>query len=180
MITSMKQYKYYVEQDERANGGKHNFLYMADEIEKYLMLIRRREYVFYLKKESPHNVIYKVYNKYLKYRIHKLGLKLGFGIPINCAGPGLRIDHYGFVAINSNAKIGKNCHIYGDITIGVKDPTNDAAPVIGDNVVIGAGARIIGPVKIVSNCMIGANAVVTHSFLEEGKNIAGVPAKVIN
>ena len=180
MITSLKQYKYYVGQDERVNGGKHHFLYIDDEIKKYLKFMRRREFVYFLNKKKPNSLVSKVYSHYLNYRLHKLGLKLGFGIPINCAGPGLRIDHYGFVAINSNAKIGRNCHIYGDITIGVKDPSNAAAPIIGDNVVIGAGARIIGPVKIASNCMIGANAVVTHSFLEEGKNIAGVPAKVIN
>lgn len=181
MITSFKQYKYYVEQDEQANGGKHRFLYIDDEIKKYLKIMRCREFVYYLNKKQPNNIAYKIYNHYLNYRLHRLGLKLGFGIPINCTGPGLRIDHYGFIAINSNAKIGKNCHIYGDITVGVKDPDNSvSAPIIGDNVVIGTGARIIGSVKIASNCIIGANAVVTHDFLKEGKNIAGVPAKVIN
>lgn len=179
MITSFRQYRYYVEQDEQANGGKHRFLYIGDEIKKYLKLMRCREYIYYLNKRKP-NAVLKIYDNYLRYRLHKLGVKLGFAIPINCAEPGLRIDHFGFVAINGKAKIGKNCHIYGDITIGQKSPDNDAAPIIGDNVVIGGGARIIGPVKIASNCMIGANAVVTHSFLEEGKNIAGVPAKVIN
>lgn len=48
-----------------------------------------------------------MYDAYLKYRIHRLGVRLGFGIPINAVGPGLRIDHFGFVAINGNAKIGK-------------------------------------------------------------------------
>ena len=61
-----------------------------------------------------------------------------------------------------------------------KSSNNDAAPVIGDNVVIDRGVHIIGTVKIASNCLIGANAVVTHSFLGEGKNITGVPAKVFN
>lgn len=49
MITSFKQYKYYVEQDEQANGGKHRFLYIGDEIKKYLKLIRCREYIYYLR-----------------------------------------------------------------------------------------------------------------------------------
>ncbi|NRO94306.1 Serine acetyltransferase [Lactobacillus helveticus] len=121
-----------------------------------------------------------MYDAYLKYRIHRLGVRLGFGIPINAVGPGLRIDHFGFVAINGNAKIGKNCHIYGDITIGQKGPNNSEAPIIRDNVIIGAGARIIGPIKIASNCVIGANAVVIHSVLEEGKTIVGIPARVLN
>lgn len=104
----------------------------------------------------------------------------GFNIPLNIVGPGLRIDHWGFLAISSDAKIGKNCHIFGDVTIGVKDNSGSKAPIIGDNVTIGAGARIIGPIKIANNCKIGANAVVTHSVLEEGKTIIGIPARVIN
>lgn len=179
MITSIKQYKYYIEQDEQVNGGGHHFLYICDEIKKYLKLLRRREFIYYLKKRKP-NLILKMYDCYLKYRLHKLGIRLGFSIPINCVGSGLRIDHFGFLAINQNAIVGKNCHIYGDITIGQKSPHNSRAPIIGNNVVIGAGARIIGPVTIASNCIIGANAVVTHSVLEEGKIIAGVPAKVVN
>ena len=75
-------------------------LYIGDEIKKYL------KFIFYLNKNNP-NVLLKMYDAYLKYRIHRLGVRLGFGIPINAVGPGLRIDHFGFVAINGNAKIGK-------------------------------------------------------------------------
>lgn len=101
MITSFRQYRYYVEQDEQANGGKHRFLYIGDEIKKYLKLMRCREYIYYLNKRKP-NAVLKIYDNYLRYRLHKLGVKLGFGIPINCAEPGLRIDHFGFVAIIVN------------------------------------------------------------------------------
>lgn len=82
------------------------YIYIGDEIKKYLKFIRRREFIFYLNKSNP-NVLLKMYDAYLKYRIHRLGVRLGFGIPINAVGPGLRIDHFGFVAINGNAKIGK-------------------------------------------------------------------------
>lgn len=75
-------------------------LYIGDEIKKYL------KFIFYLNKNNP-NVLLKMYDAYLKYRIHRLGVRLGFDIPINAVGPGLRIDHFGFVAINGNAKIGK-------------------------------------------------------------------------
>ncbi|WP_269153781.1 serine O-acetyltransferase [Limosilactobacillus balticus] len=91
----------------------------------------------------------------------------------------MRIDHWGGVAINGNAKIGSNCHIFGDVTIGVKDNLGSKEPQIGDNVTIGASARIIGPIKIASNCIIGANAVVTHSVLEERKTIVGIPGRVL-
>ena len=53
------------------------------------------------------------------------------------------------------------------------------APIIGKNVDIGFGAVIIGDVKIADNCVIGANAVVTKSFLEQGTVICGVPAREI-
>ena len=158
------------------NGG-HNFLYICDELKKYLKLLRKREYILYLAEKYK---VFRIYEFYLKYKMHKLGIKLGFNIPCNVTGPGLRIDHWGFIAISSDAKIGKNCHIFGDITIGVKDNSGLRAPILGDNVTIGAGARIIGPIKIASNCKIGANAVVTHDFLNEGKTIAGVPAKEID
>lgn len=49
MITSFKQYKYYVEQDEQANGGNHRFLYFGDEIKHYLKFMRCREYIYYLR-----------------------------------------------------------------------------------------------------------------------------------
>lgn len=179
MITSLKEYKYYIKQDELANGGKHRFLYIGDEIKLYLKYIRQREYISYLKHKKGKNFFLNICDGYLRYKIHKLGIKLGFGIPINCIGPGFRIDHFGFCAINSNAKIGKNCHVYGDVTIGQKNPNNALSPKIGDNVVIGAGARIIGPVVIASNCIIGANAVVVDSVMEKGKVVAGIPAKVI-
>lgn len=181
MIKSKKDYKDYVIKDELANGGKHRSFYFCDELKKYLRLIRKREYLKYLQSKSK---ILKpcidIYELYLKYKMHKLGVKLGFNIPLNIVGPGLRIDHWGFLAISSDAKIGKNCHIFGDVTIGVKDNSGSKAPIIGDNVTIGAGARIIGPIKIANNCKIGANAVVTHSVLEEGKTIIGIPARVIN
>lgn len=183
-ISSKKEYGLYIQKDEAVNtgGGGHRPFYFADEIKKYLRLLRQREYLSYKMKASNSKFFKAVVNLYgcfLQYKMHELGIKLGFNIPLNVVGPGLRIDHWGFLAINSNAKIGKNCHMFGDITIGVKDNQTSKAPIIGDNVTIGAGARIIGPVTIASNCVIGANAVVTHDFLKEGSVIVGIPAKVI-
>lgn len=178
MIDSKKSYYYYLICDEKANGGSHRPFYIANEIKKYLKILRKSEYILYkLKCENRYrNFFLRFYHVLLKYELHKLGLKLGFGIPENTLGPGVKIDHWGFIAINSNVKIGKNCHIFGDITIGIKNNEGIGAPEIGDNVTIGAGARIIGPIKIASNCVIGANAVVTRSFLEEGTVIGGIPA----
>ena len=73
------------------------------------------------------------------------------------------------IFISGKAKIGKNCTIYQQVTIGsnlLQDSPNKGAPVIGDNVFVGAGAKIIGNVKVGNNCRIGANAVVAKSIPE--------------
>lgn len=63
------------------------------------------------------------------------------------------------IVISHNAKIGENCTIFHQVTIG---DTKSGSPRIGNNVYIGAGARIIGNVRIGDNVKIGANAVVVH------------------
>lgn len=183
MINSKEIYRDYVRRDESANVRRsgHRLFYFGDEVKHYLKLLRKREYLLY-KKENSNSFLVKLslnlYGKLLQYKMHKLGIKLGFNIPLNVIGPGFRIDHWGFLVISSKAKIGENCHIFGDVTIGVKDNLEAKAPIIGDNVTIGSGARIIGPIKIASNCIIGANAVLTHSILKEGAVLGGVPAKI--
>lgn len=183
-INSKASYKIYVRKDEAVNVGGvgHRPFYLGDEVKHYLRLLRKREYLSY-KLETSNSLFNKciinLYEKLLQYKMHRLGIRLGFNIPLNVVDSGLRIDHWGFLAISSDAKIGKNCHIFGDVTIGVKDNQTAGAPIIGDNVTIGAGTRIIGPITIASNCVIGANAVVTRDFLKEGSVIAGIPAKLI-
>jgi serine O-acetyltransferase len=87
--------------------------------------------------------------------------------------------------LDPTTRIGKNCrihmgvHIGGAATFVEPNMQSEYSPRIGDNVYIGPGAKIYGPVKIGNNCVIGANAVVTKSFVEEGLTIAGVPAKII-
>lgn len=79
--------------------------------------------------------------------------------------------------IHSTAVIGDNARIFHQVTIGIKDKGTAAR--IGDNVLIGAGAKVIGDVSIGNDVAIGANSVVTKSF-ENDKVIAGIPAKIIN
>lgn len=186
MISSKKIYKEYLLRDQIANmrgkNKRHQPFYIGDEVKKYLMILRKREFLLYKIENSNFTllrVLRRAYSILLQYKMHKLGIKLGFDVPLNRIGPGFRIDHWGFLVINSKAKIGKDCHIFGDVTIGIKKDNIEGAPNIGDNVTIGAGSRILGPIKIASNCVIGANAVVTHDFLEPGSIIVGIPAKKI-
>jgi len=86
------------------------------------------------------------------------------------------------IIISNKAKIGKNAIILHQVTIGtamVKEKTRDelGAPIIGDNVYIGAGAKIIGEITIGDNCIIGANAVVTKN-IPDNCTAVGVPAVI--
>jgi serine O-acetyltransferase len=93
-------------------------------------------------------------------------------------GQKCKITHGGIgVVIHPNAIIGDRVLINHQVTIGGSGLSTEV-PVIGSDTYIGAGAKIIGPVTIGSNCAIGANAVVTKSFPPKCV-IAGVPAKII-
>ena len=100
-------------------------------------------------------------------------------VPYSCnIGKGTKFGHGGIsVVINSDAIIGKNCLIGSCVTIGGKSK-NPNVPIIGDNVYIATGAKIIGDVKIGSNVVIGANAVVIDS-VPSNCVVDGVPAKII-
>ncbi|MCC2668575.1 MAG: Serine acetyltransferase [Armatimonadetes bacterium] len=90
-------------------------------------------------------------------------------------GPGLVILHSFGIVINSEVRAGRNLVLEHGVTIGAE---KGRSPVLGDNVFIGAGAKIIGPVRIGSDVKIGANAVVTRD-LPDGATAVGVPARVI-
>ena len=90
-------------------------------------------------------------------------------------GPGLFIQH-GFATIIAAEKIGSNCWINQQVTIGWADQSG--APVIEDNVTINAGAKVIGNIVIGSNSKVGANAVVVKNVPPDC-TVVGVPAYII-
>ena len=81
------------------------------------------------------------------------------------------------VVIHKRTIIGESCNIGSNVTIGGKSHSKDV-PVIGDNVFIATGAKILGPVKIGNNSVIGANAVVLKD-IPDNCVAAGIPAKVL-
>lgn len=95
-------------------------------------------------------------------------------------GKGLFIDHGMGIVIGETAVIGDNCTIYHGVTLGGRGHTKGAKrhPTIGDNVLIGAGAKILGPVTIGNDSNIGANAVVIHD-VPENATVVGVPGKIV-
>ncbi len=101
-------------------------------------------------------------------------------------GQNLFIDHGMGVVIGETSEIGNNVTIYHAVTLGGISPSIDSEkqrdekrhPTIGDDVVIGSGAQIIGPVKIGNGSRIAANAVVVND-VPENSTMVGVPAKII-
>lgn len=93
-------------------------------------------------------------------------------------GEGFGIAHLGAIVIGDKVVIGKNCVVQSCVTIGQKDRYS-GFPVIGDEVYIGTGAKILGEVYVGSNATIGANAVVISDVLDND-TVVGMPAKSVN
>ena len=107
-----------------------------------------------------------------------------FGLEITprCAvGPGVFFAHTSGTVIGA-AQIGCNVTIFAGVNLGAKelDMTFDPAlrPEVGDNVVLGAGCKVLGPIRIADNVTVGANSVVLHS-VEANTTVAGVPARKV-
>jgi serine O-acetyltransferase len=100
------------------------------------------------------------------------GLEIPSGADI---GGGLYIAHpIGTVIMPK--RIGRNCSIIASVTIGMRNEW--AFPEIGDNVTIGAGARVLGGIRVGNDVTIGANAVVIRD-VPDGATVVGVPGQVI-
>jgi len=100
----------------------------------------------------------------------------GISIPAACKiGKGFRIHHFGCIIFHPTVELGENCTLYQAVTIGDRGG-NGRAAIIGNNVLIGAGAKVIGEITIGDNCVIGANAVVTKS-MPPGTTALGAPCR---
>jgi serine O-acetyltransferase len=117
-------------------------------------------------------IIYFVLNKFIE-------IITGISIPASVhIGPGLYIGHYGGIIIHPNTTIGSNFSIGQGVTIGTQGLGKKGVPIIGDNVYIGVGAKVLGQISIGNNVRIGANAVVIKDVPDNAVAV-GVPAKVV-
>lgn len=120
--------------------------------------------------------IYKIIGKLLWVRLVKIsGCYLS---PKSKIGFGFKLPHATGIVIGDGVVIGNNVQIYQNVTLGRKSISQDGYPVIQDNVVIYAGASIVGNINVGKNAIIGANAVLTQD-VNESEVFVGIPAKKI-
>lgn len=107
---------------------------------------------------------------------HKTGIEIHPGAKI---GEGLFIDHGMGVVIGETTVIGNNCTIYQGVTLGgTGKDQGKRHPTLGNNVLVGAGAKVLGPLKIGDNVKIAAGAVVLNDVPAD-TTVVGIPAKVV-
>lgn len=146
-------------------GAKYAFLLRLC---RFFMLARPRALA------APFYVISRIVLKHYEYKFH---IAIA---PTTQIGAGLYIGHFGDIWVNPQAIIGANCNISQGVTIGqASRGKRKGYPVIGDNVFIGPGAKIIGRVQIGDNVAIGANCVVTRD-IPNNAVVVGVPGRVIS
>ena len=126
--------------------------------------------------------LYKIKLFFLARLISQLG-RFFTGIEIHPGakiGKGLFIDHGMGVVIGETAEIGDNVTIYHGVTLGgTGKDKGKRHPTIGNNVIIGCGAKILGPISIGDGAKIGANSVVLKNVPKE-KTAVGIPAVIKN
>ena len=108
--------------------------------------------------------------------------KLATGIEIHPAakiGKGLFIDHGSSVVIGETAEIGDDCTLYQGVTLGgTGKDVGKRHPTLGNHVMVGAGAKVLGPFKVGDNAKIAANAVVL-SEVPANCTAVGIPARIV-
>lgn len=108
----------------------------------------------------------------LRHYQFKYGIHIGTSTPI---GKGLHIQHGDGVYLNVQS-IGENFTVYQGVTLG--SSPNKGLPIVGNNVTVYMGAKVFGDVALKDNCVVGANAVVTHD-VDENAVVVGIPARRI-
>lgn len=171
MIHTKDDLKYYLLQDLEAeyrhSGGRPGIIKrFLNPRMRFIQNLRYYEYYHNKKTKYPWILLMELYHYY----VHKqLSYKLGFTIFANQFGAGLFIGHYGTIVVNKACRIGENCVLNVCVNIGM------GGSIIGDNCYIGPGVKIVKPVHIGNNVVLGANSVINKD-IPDNTMVAGVPA----
>lgn len=144
--------------------------------------ITEQDYVWKYQKRLRVTEYYRNTNKKIRFWVSKsilvrLSIKYGMNIRVNSCGKGLKIMHVG--SILTNGDIGEDCSIHINALV-VAGGSSEEVPIIGNNVIIGVGAVVVGKAIIPNGCAVGANAVVNKEFDSSNTTLAGIPAKIIS
>ena len=165
--------------------GKHMFENIQEDFETYggdiskqgfwvMLVYRFGRWRYGIKPRflrMPFSLLYKI--------LFKL-VQILTGIELPCetkVGKRLRIDHFGDIIISGDTEIGDDVIIRNGVTIGLRRTDKRGAPRIRNRVDIGVGAKILGPIQIGDDVLIGANAVVIQDVPQNSVAV-GVPAKI--
>jgi len=122
-------------------------------------------------------MVYPFARRMLSHYTYKFGISVPFETSI---GSGFYIGHFGGIVVNEKSVIGRNCNISHGVTLGEANRgEKKGCPVLGDNVYIGPGAKIVGAVRIGNDVAIGANCVVTKDVPDHSV-VVGIPGRVIS
>lgn len=169
LIKTIRQYGDFILQEDPACKSRFEAIFLYPIVKA--MAYHRVAHYFY-------NRNHKVLARWISQKSRKkTGIEIHPGAKI---GKNLFIDHGMAVVIGETAEIGDNCHFYHNITLGGtgNEKSEKRHPTIGNNVVIGTGATVLGPVKIGDNAKIGAGAIVLTD-IPQGVTAVGIPAKVV-
>lgn len=177
---TFKEYRYLVLSDLYRVAGKAN----SSSLIWWVVLGGSFKYLFWLR--TCRYLREKRGAKYLAYPfgrvvLNRYAYRYGISIPVTTEiGSGFYIGHFGSIIVHGSAVIGKNCNISQGVTLGQANRgRNKGHPVIGDNVYIGPGAKIVGAVNVGNNVAIGANCVVTKD-IPDNSVVVGIPGRVIS
>lgn len=173
-IRSREDYRRFLEADACAHGivrYRPRDGWRSPEL-RFQRLLRRVEYLENCRRDPAGRLWWLVERT----RLRRRAIRLGFVIPRNVFGPGLSLAHYGSIVVNGRARVGRNCRIHPGVVIGELD---EQAPVIGNDVYLGPGAKLYGAIRVGDGAAVGANAVVTTDVPADAV-VAGIPARVIS
>lgn len=130
------------------------------------------------KKNAFARLLYAIVFLIHKHNQYLTGIQLAFCTDIK---QGLTFGHFSNIVINKGSKLGENVAVYQGVTIGSVrgNKVKCGSPIIGNNVVISPGAKIIGKVTVGNNVFIAPNAVVI-SDIPDNATIGGIPARILN
>lgn len=176
MILNKRDLFFCIEEDAKVNGITIGFSYLLKLLYgnvnacafRYLKSLRKYEY--YTNIHNPLRFWYRYYNR-------RLGLKYNLAMPINAIGYGLYLPHIeGGVILNCKS-IGNYCEINSGVVVG-KGHDNTELPIIGNNVRLTVGCKVIGKIKVGDNVIVAPNSVVIK-HVPDNCVVSGVPAKII-